>query len=80
MPHAPQLVLSTRRSRHTPEQLVCPDGHTSEHVPDTQLRPVAHTRPQTPQLLPSVCRSRQLVPHAVSPVAQLVTQAEPAQI
>jgi hypothetical protein len=52
-PQAPQLPLSVRRFRQTPEQLVCPLGHVALHVP---LRHAAeppvgavHTRPQAPQ-------------------------------
>ena len=63
-----------------PEQLVCPDGHTRVHTLDTQLRPAVHTRPHMPQLLVSEVRSRHVVPHAVRPAVQLVTQADAVQI
>ena len=71
MPQAPQLLLSVRRSRHTPEQLVSPVPHDTRQALDEQTCPVGHTMPQTPQLLLSLVRSRHTPRQSVVPATQL---------
>ena len=69
-PHRPQLALSVRRLRHTPEQLVVPEAQDTLHTPAEQSWPAGQTRAQAPQLLLSVCRSRQRPEQLVVPAAQ----------
>jgi hypothetical protein len=54
----PQLLLSVWRSRQTPEQLVVPATHETEHVPAEHTCPEAQVRPHAPQFKRSVWRSR----------------------
>jgi hypothetical protein len=46
VPQPPQLLLSVCRSRHEPEQLVCPVWHETTHIPLAQMN-------TEPQLSPS---------------------------
>jgi hypothetical protein len=64
---------------HTPLTQAFPDGHCTlavhaPHEPPTQTCPVAQGLPQEPQLETSVLRSVQVLPQAVCPGGQLVTQ------
>ena len=70
MPHAPQLLLSLVRSRHTPEQLVRPVRHETVHTPAEQTVPDGHTFLHAPQLLTSVASSRQTPMQLVVPAPQ----------
>ena len=71
MPQLPQLLLSVRRSRQTPEHAVRPVPQLITHVLPVQTSPPPHLVPQAPQLLLSVVRSRQTPVQLESPVAQL---------
>lgn len=71
-PHDPQFALAVCRSAHVPEQSLVPAGHAQLPPVHTRLPP--HTCMQKPQLLTSVFRSTQEVPHFASPVAQLAEQ------
>ena len=79
-PQTPQFELSVARLRHTPEQVVVPDAHETEHVPAEHTVPAAQTRPQAPQLLLSLARSRHTPEQFVVPVAQVTVHTLDAQI
>ncbi len=78
----PQLLLSVWSARQValaPEpHEVCPDGHAQ--LPATQAVPPVQVRAQAPQLVLSVCRSRQVPEHTVCPAEQVVVQAPARQI
>ena len=68
-------MLSTLRSRHTPEQFVKPVGHDTTQVDPVQIVPEAHARPQAPQLLLSVVRSRHTPEQLVCPEPHVTVHA-----
>ena len=75
VPQAPQASGSVVRSRHTLEQLVCPDPQVVTHTPAEQSWPPAQTLPQAPQLLVSLLRLRsQPLPGAPSQLAKPALQ------
>jgi hypothetical protein len=72
LPHIPQSASEVCRSAHTPEQSVVPDGHAQFEF--TQVKLLAQTCAQNPQLFLSSERSTQEVPHLARPAAQLTEQ------
>ncbi len=79
-PHPPQLLESTRRSRHTPAQLVRPLAQLTTQLPPVQMVPAPHVTPHPPQFRRSVERSRHEPEQLVRPLAQLSMQLPPLQI
>ena len=73
MPHAPQLVRSTLRSRQTPLHSVRLPAHESAQVPPLQISPAPQVTPQPPQLRRSVLRSRHAPLQLVLPLPQVTT-------
>jgi hypothetical protein len=66
-------------SRQAPEQLVKPVAHDTLHTPPEHTWPAGQMRPQPPQWLLSVPRSRQVLTQTVRPEPHDTAQVPLAQ-
>ncbi len=69
-------MLLVSVSAHVPLQLVVPGGHA--HSPLSHTRLPAQICAQNPQFLLSLVRSTHVLPHRLSPLVHVMTQAPPA--
>jgi hypothetical protein len=68
----PQWAVVVLVSTQTPPQVVCPIGHPQ--APFVHAWPPEQRLPHEPQLVASVSTSGQLLPHCISPAAQVAEQ------